>query len=162
MFISIFKGYSIGTAPDIGYHCGAKNHGELRRILRKSLVIISVMSALMLVLGIALASPLSRLFVSYDAQLLDMTVNGFYIFAVSFLFAGFAIFCSGFFTALNDGLTSAVISFLRTLVFQIAAVMLLPLIFGIDGIWISIVVAELMAVVVGYGFLLLKRKKYQY
>ena len=162
VFISIFIGYSIGTAPVIGYHCGAKNHGELRGILRKSLVIISVMSALMLGLGIALASPLSRLFVSYDAQLLDMTVNGFYIFAFSFLFAGFAIFCSGFFTALNDGLTSAVISFLRTLVFQIAAVMLLPLIFGIDGIWISIVVAELMAVVVGFGFLLLKRKKYQY
>ena len=162
VFISIFIGYSIGTAPVIGYHFGAKNHGELRGILRKSLVIISVMSALMLGLGIALASPLSRLFVSYDAQLLDMTVNGFYIFAFSFLFAGFAIFCSGFFTALNDGLTSAVISFLRTLVFQIAAVMLLPLIFGIDGIWISIVVAELMAVVVGFGFLLLKRKKYQY
>jgi putative MATE family efflux protein len=162
VFISIFIGYSIGTAPVIGYHFGAKNHGELRGILRKSLVIISVMSALMLGLGIALASPLSRLFVSYDAQLLDMTVKGFYIFAFSFLFAGFAIFCSGFFTALNDGLTSAVISFLRTLVFQIAAVMLLPLIFGIDGIWISIVVAELMAVVVGFGFLLLKRKKYQY
>lgn len=162
IFIAMFIGYSIGTAPVIGYHFGAQNHGELKGILSKSLVIISVFAVFMLGLGIALASPLSRIFVSYDSELLDMTVNGFYIFAFSFLFAGFAIFCSGFFTALNDGLTSAIISFLRTLVFQIAAVFLLPLIFGINGIWISIVVAEFMAVVVGFLFLAVKKKKYKY
>lgn len=162
IFIALFIGYSIGTAPVIGYHFGAQNHGELKGILRKSLVIISVFSVCMLGLGIVLASPLSKIFVSYDAELLDMTVRGFYVFAFSFLFAGFAIFCSGFFTALNDGLTSAIISFLRTLVFQIAAVILLPLVLGIDGISISIVVAELMAVVVGFVFLVLKRKKYNY
>ena len=113
-------------------------------------------------LGWVLAMPMSRLYAGYDPALLEMTVNGFYIFAWSFLFAGFAIFFSGFFTALNDGLTSAVISFLRTLVLQIAAVMLLPLIWDIDGIWWSVVVAEVMAVLVGILFLIAKRKKYQY
>ena len=116
----------------------------------------------MLAAGYLLAAPLSSMFVGYDAALYRLTVDGFYIFALSFLFAGFAIFFSGFFTALNDGLTSALISFLRTLVFQIAAVLLLPLLWGIDGIWWSIVVAEAMAVFAGIFFLLLKRKKYHY
>lgn len=162
IFIALFIGYSIGTAPVIGYHFGALNHSELRGLLRKSLVIISVISVCMLGAAIALSSPLSRLFVSYDEALLDLTVRGFYIFSFSFLFAGFAIFASGFFTALNDGLTSAIISFLRTMVFQIAAVMILPLILGIDGIWLSIVIAEFMAVAVGVIFLIVKRKKYMY
>ncbi len=162
IFIALFIGYSIGTAPVIGYHFGALNHGELRGILRKSLVIISAISVCMLGAAVLLASPLSKLFVSYDADLLELTVRGFYIFSFSFLFAGFAIFLSGFFTALNDGLTSAIISFLRTLVFQIAAVMLLPLIWEIDGIWLSVVVAELMAVAVGFFFLFLKKGKYRY
>ena len=99
---------------------------------------------------------------NYDPALLELTVRGFYIFSFSFLFAGFAIFASCFFTALNDGLTSAVISFLRTLIFQIAAVMLLPLVLGIDGIWLSVVIAEIMAVAVGVIFLIGKRKKYKY
>ena len=116
----------------------------------------------MLALGFVLAEPLSKLFVGGDPELLSMTVHGFYIFAFSFLFVGYAIFFSGFFTALNDGLTSAIISFLRTLVFQVAAVLLLPLVWGIDGIWASIVVAELMAMTAGLVFLLLKRKKYLY
>ena len=109
-----------------------------------------------------LAVPLSRIFVGYDPALMALTVSGFRIFALSFLFMGFAIFSSGFFTALNDGLTSALISFLRTLVFQVAAVVLLPLIWGIDGVWISIVVAEVMAVMLGILFLILKQKKFQY
>ena len=162
IFIAMFIGYSIGTAPVIGYHFGATNHSELRGLLRKSLVIISVISICMLGAAVLLASPLSTLFVSYDAALLSLTVRGFYIFSFSFLFAGFAIFFSGFFTALNDGLTSAIISFLRTLVFQIAAVLLLPLILEIDGIWLSVVVAELMAVAVGVLFLFLKKEKYKY
>ena len=162
VFLAAFIGYSIGTAPVISFHYGAQNHGELKSLLKKSCVIIGTCSVLMLVLGYVLAAPLSRLYAGYDPALLELTVNGFYIFAWSFLFAGFAIFFSGFFTALNDGLTSAVISFLRTLVFQIAAVMLLPLVWGIDGIWWSVVVAEVMAVLVGILFLIAKRKKYQY
>ncbi|MBE6576941.1 MAG: MATE family efflux transporter [Ruminococcaceae bacterium] len=162
IFIAIFIGYSIGTAPIIGYHFGAKTQGELRSLLKKSTVIISVCSVFMLALAIALATPLSRIFVGYDAELFSLTKRGFLIFSLSFPFAGFAIFCSGFFTALNDGLTSAIISFLRTLVFQIAAVLLLPLVWGIDGIWISIVVAEIMAVAVGILFIAIKRKKYEY
>ena len=109
-----------------------------------------------------LAYPLAIIFVGYNAELLSLTLSGFRIFAISFLFMGYAIYASGFFTALNDGLTSAVISFLRTLVFQIAAVLLLPLIWGIDGIWISIIVAELMAVVFSIIFLIAKRDKYCY
>ena len=162
IFLAMFIGYSIGTAPVVGYHFGAANHGELRGLLRKSLVIISVISVFMLGSAVLLASPLARLFVSYDTALLELTVRGFYIFSFSFLFAGVAIFLSGFFTALNDGLTSAIISFLRTLVFQIAAVMLLPLVLDIDGIWLSVVVAELMAVAVGVLFLFLKKEKYKY
>ena len=162
VFLAAFIGYSIGTAPVVGFHYGAQNHGELKGLLRKSLVIIGVFSVCMLAMGFLLASPLSRLFVGYDQELMELTRSGFCIFTFSFLFAGFAIFSSGFFTALNDGLTSALISFLRTLVFQIAAVLLLPLIWGIDGIWWSIVVAEAMAVVTGAFFLILKQRKYQY
>lgn len=162
IFLAIFIGYSIGTAPVVGFHLGAENYGELRSLLKKSAVIVGSCSVAMLGLGFLLARPLSILFVGYDEALCALTVHGFYIFAVSFLFVGFAIFFSGFFTALNDGLTSAVISFLRTLVFQIAAVLLLPLIWGIDGIWWSIVVAELMAAVVGTVFLVIKRKKFRY
>jgi Na+-driven multidrug efflux pump len=146
----------------VGFHLGAENYDELKGLLKKSMIIIGICSVGMLGLGFVLAKPLSVLFVGYDAELLELTVQGFYIFAVSFLFVGYAIFFSGFFTALNDGLTSAIISFLRTLVFQIAAVLLLPLIWGIDGIWWSIVVAELMAAVVGAVFLLIHRKKYRY
>jgi len=162
VFIAVFIGYSIGTAPVIGFHFGARNKEELHGILKRSAVILSLFSVCMLGAGIALARPLSLLFVGYDAALLEMTANGFFIFTFSFLFAGFAIFFSGFFTALNDGLTSAFISFLRTLVFQILAVMLLPLILGIDGIWISVVIAEAMAVLVGAICLFAKKNKYGY
>ncbi len=162
VFLSAFIGYSIGTSPVVSFHYGAQNRSELKSLLKKSGVIIGLCSAAMLALGWLLAMPMSRLYAGYDPALLEMTVRGFYIFAWSFLFAGFAIFFSGFFTALNDGLTSAVISFLRTLVFQIAAVMLLPLLWGIDGIWWSVVVAEVMAVIVGLIFLAAKRKKYGY
>ena len=162
IFLAIFIGYSIGTSPVVGFHLGAQNHEELKGLLKKSMIIIGISSVGMLALGFVLAEPLSKLFVGGDPELLSMTVHGFYIFAFSFLFVGYAIFFSGFFTALNDGLTSAIISFLRTLVFQVAAVLLLPLVWGIDGIWASIVVAELMAMTAGLVFLLLKRKKYLY
>ena len=162
VFISIFFGYAVGSAPIVGYHFGAKNKDELKNILKKSLVITGVCSLLMFILSESLASPLSYLFVGYDEGLTALTRQGFMIFSFSFLFAGFAIYGSSFFTALNDGLTSAVISFMRTLVFQIAAVLLLPLLFEVVGIWISLVVAEVMAMALVVFFLLLKRKKYGY
>ena len=162
IFAAAFIGYSIGTAPLIGYHNGAKNHDELHGLLHKSLRLIGVCGICMLIVSELLALPLSRIFVSYDAVLLDLTVTGFRIFAISFPFMGFAIFGSGFFTALGDGVTSAIISFLRTLVFQVAAVLLLPLVFDIDGIWMSIIVAEAMAVALCALFLVIKRKKYHY
>ncbi len=162
IFISAYIGYSVGTAPIIGYHYGAGNTDELKNILRKSAVLISVTSLFMLGIGEALAYPLSKLFVGYDAALMELTVGGFRIFCLSFLFAGIAIFGSSFFTALNNGLISAVISFLRTLVFQIAAVVFLPMIWGVDGIWWSVVVAEIMAVVATLFFLALNRKRYNY
>lgn len=162
IFSAAFIGYSIGTAPVIGYHDGAQNHKELDGLLKKSLVMIGSFGLAMIVAAEGLAVPLARIFVGYDTELMELTVSGFRIFALSFFFMGFAIFGSGFFTALNDGVTSAVISFLRTLVFQVGAVLILPLIWGIHGIWISIVVAEFMAVVFVVIFLIIKRKKYHY
>lgn len=162
IFSAAFVGYSIGTAPIIGYHDGARNYTELHGLLRKSLTMIGIFGVGMVVSGELLATPLSKLFVGYDKELMDMTVSGFRIFALSFAFMGFAIFASGFFTALNDGVTSAIISFLRTLVFQCAAVIILPMLWGIDGVWISIIVAEVMAVVLSAIFLVAKRKKYHY
>ncbi len=162
IFLAIFIGYSVGIAPIISYHFGAKNHKELKSLLKKSLVIINICSVAMLILAEFLAKPLSILFVGYDETLLNLTLQGFVIYSFSFLFSGLAIYGSSFFTALNDGITSAIISFLRTLVFQIAAVMILPLIFDINGIWLSIVVAEILAVIVNIIFLIVKRKKYKY
>lgn len=162
IFSAAFLGYSIGTAPVIGYHDGAKNHSELKGLLRKSLMIIGAFGVAMIVSAECLAVPLAKIFVGYDAALMELTVSGFRIFAVSFPLMGYAIFASGFFTALNDGITSALISFLRTLVFQVAAVLILPLLWEIDGVWLSIIVAELMAVVFSALFLVLKRKKYHY
>lgn len=162
VFSAAFIGYSIGTAPIVGYHDGARNCAELHGLLHKSLGMIGLFGLLMVAAAQLLAVPLARLFVGYDARLLELTVNGFRIFALSFLFMGFAIFGSGFFTALNDGVTSAIISFLRTLVFQVAAVQLLPRLLGIQGIWWSIVVAEVMAVVLAGIFLLVKRRRYGY
>ena len=162
IFSAAFVGYSIGTAPVIGFNDGAQNHAELKGILKKSLIIIGVVGVAMVAAAEILATPLAKIFVSYDAELMALTVSGFRIFAVAFIFMGYAIFCSSFFTALNDGLTSALISFLRTVVFQVAAVLLLPLVMGIDGVWLSISVAELMAVVFSVLFLVLKRKKYHY
>ncbi len=162
IFSAAFIGYSIGIAPVIGFNDGAQNHKELKGLLKKSMIIIGVVGVAMVVAAQVLATPLAKIFVSYDAQLMDLTVSGFRIFALSFVFMGYAIFSSSFFTALNDGLTSALISFLRTLVFQVAAVLLLPLVLGIDGVWFSIVVAEFMAVIFSVLFMFLKRKKYHY
>ncbi len=162
IFAAIFIGYSIGTAPVIGFHFGAKNGVELKNLLRKSLLLLLLGGVLMVAAAEALAKPLALLFVGYDAELMELTVSGFRIFGLSFMFIGFAIFGSGFFTALNDGVTSAIISFLRTLVFELGSILLLPLLFGVNGLWFSVVVAELMATVLSFIFMAVKRKKYGY
>lgn len=162
IFQAVFLGYSVGTAPIVSYHYGAQNHNELKSLRQKSLIIISVFSVLMLAAGQILARPLSLVFVGYDEELMEMTVHAFAIFSFSFLMSGFSILGSSFFTALGDGLTSALIAFLRTMVFQCTAVLTLPLIWGLDGIWGAVVVAEVMATLVTALFLIGKQKKYHY
>lgn len=162
VFLAAFIGYSVGCAPVTGYHFGAADYDELKSLLRKSLMIIGVFSAAMLCLAELLAQPFSMIFVGYDPSLFDLTEQGFRIFSFSFLFAGLNVYGSSFFTALGNGLVSALISFLRTLVFQVAAVLIFPLLWGINGIWMSIVAAELMAAVVTALFLIGKRSRYHY
>ena len=162
IFQAVFIGYSVGSAPIIGYNYGAQNHCELKGLLKNGFLFIGICAVFMFAAGELLSKPLSLMFVGYDEELLDMTAHAFSIFSFSFLLSGFSIFGSSYFTALNDGLTSALISFLRTLVFQIAAVLLFPIIFDINGIWFSIVAAEIMSVTVTMLFLILKRKKYGY
>lgn len=162
VFLSVFFGYTLGTAPIVGYHFGAQNHAELKGLLQKSIGVIGVASVSMFLLAQIFATPLSMIFVGYDAELLNMTRHGLRVYAFSFLFVGFGYFTPGFFTALNDAVTSATISMLRTLVAQIAAVMLLPLAFDLDGIWASVVAAEIMAMTMAIISLVAKRKKYHY
>ena len=162
VFQAVFIGYSVGTAPVIGYNYGARNQNELKGLLKKSLALICIFAAVMFASAYVLAGPLSQLFVGYDQGLFDLTIRAFHIFSFSFLFAGFAIFGSAFFTALNNGLVSAAISFLRIFVFQAAAVLVFPLIWKVDGIWLSVVAAELLAVGVTAIFLRIKQKEYHY
>lgn len=161
-FLAVFIGFSIGTAPLIGFNFGADNRKELKNLLCKSLVVLGVSSVLMLVSALVLAKPLSRIFVGYDQTLMDMTVRAFMIYSLSFLLCGYNIFGSSLFTALNNGLISALISFVRTLVCQIAAVLLLPLVFGLDGIWSSVVAAEFAALLLTAFFVVKYRKRYHY
>lgn len=162
IFIAIFIGYSVGTAPIIGYNFGAANRVELKNLFKKSALVNFVLGILMALSAFLFARPLSAIFVSYDAELLEMTVHGFKIFSVSFVFSGFCIFGSSFFTALNNGLISALISFLRTLVYQMLCILLLPLVFELDGIWFSIVIAEILALATTIIFIFTNRKKYGY
>lgn len=162
IFQAMFIGYSVGTAPVVSYHYGAGARRELHSLLRKSAVIIAGFAVAMFVGARLLSGPLSRLFVGYDAALLAMTRHAFSIFSFGFLFSGFAIYGSSFFTALNDGLVSAAISFLRTLVFQVLCVLIFPLFWQVDGIWVSLVAAEAMAVCVTVVFLRVKQRVYQY
>lgn len=162
IFLAIFIGYSVGTAPIVGYHYGAGNHREMHNVLSMSLTLMSVFGIGMLAAAELLAGPLSKMYVGYDAELYAMTVHAFRLFSFSFLVAGVNIYSSSFFTALNNGAISAAISFLRTLVFQLLAVLLLPLLLGLDGIWFANLVADLGALCVTLYFLLSRRKKYGY
>lgn len=163
IFIAIFLGYSIGSAPIISYHYGAGNHGELKNLYKKSLQLVGSWGILLFILAQLLATPLAKLFVGYDSTLLAMTQIGFRIYSLVYLINGFNIFGSSFFTALNNGVVSAVISFLRTLVFQIGAVLILPVVFGgINGIWSSVTVAELLTLCITITFFVRQRRKYHY
>lgn len=162
VFIALFIGYAIGSAPIIGYHYGAINHSELKNMLKKSIIIMSISGVIMTLLAQALALPIAKVFVGYDEGLFDMTVHAFRVFSFSFILAGINIFASSFFTALNNGAVSAAISFLRTLIFQSTAVIVLPMIWELDGIWLSITVAEVFALIISVTFLAAKKKKYNY
>lgn len=162
IFIAIFIGFSIGSSPIIGYHYGAENNDELKSLLKKSLMIIATISLALTVFAELLSSPLAKIFVSYDENLFAMTRDGYRLYTLSYLICGFNIWGSAFFTALNNGCMSATISFLRILVFQIICLLLLPAIFDVNGIWISIVVAEFLAVSVTATLIIKNRKKYQY
>lgn len=162
IFISIFLGYSIGSAPVVGYHYGAGNREELKGLYKKSLTIIASISVALTILAEVLSRPLSMIFVSYDGDLLSMTVRAFSIYALSFLISGFNIYASSFFTALNDGVTSALISFGRTLVFEVIAVLVLPIFWGVTGIWSAVILAEVLAGVLSVCFFRKKAKKYHY
>lgn len=162
IFVAIYMGYSIGSAPIVGYHYGAKHQEELRGLLRRSLWILGIGAVLLTVAGELLSSPLSKIFVSYDDSLFAMTRHGFRLYSLSYLLCGFNIFGSAFFTALNNGMVSAVISFARTLVFQIVCVLVLPMFLELNGIWLSILVAEFLGILVTASLLIANRKKYSY
>ncbi len=162
IFTGTYLGYSLGSAPIIGYHYGAGNKDELKNLLKKSLKLLLITSITLTAFAELLAKPLSRIFVNYDAELLAMTTNAIRLFAISYLISGLNIFASSFFTALNNGAVSATISFLRTFIFQIAMIYILPTFMGINGIWLAVVVAEMLALVVSILFFIFNRKKYEY
>ncbi len=162
IFIAIYVGYAIGCAPIVGYHYGAQNDSELKNMLKKSTILMGGSGIVLTALAMALSASLSKIFVGYDEGLYNLTMHAFKLFSFSFLLAGFNIFVSSFFTALNNGGISATVSFLRTLVFQTASVIILPIFFDIDGIWWAITVAEVFAFIISLTFLIAKRKKYRY
>ena len=162
IFIAIYLGYAYGSAPIVAFNYGAGKKAELQNVLKKSLKLLLGTGIVLLSIGVLFAGVLSGLFVGYDAQLYAMTVRGLRFYAVSFLLSGFNIFGSSFFTALNNGMVSAAISFLRTVVFEVAAVLILPLFFGLDGVWCAITVAELASILITIGAFSALRKRYQY
>ena len=161
-FIAIFLGFCFGVSPVISYHYGAGNHSELKNLLKKCLVILGFFSVGITALAELLADPLSRIFVGHDPALLAMAKQAFMICSLIFLVGGYNVFGSSFFTALNNGLISAVISFLRTLVFQVAAVLVLPIFFDLDGIWWSVVASDLAAVILTAICVIKFRNRYHY
>ncbi|MBO5938231.1 MAG: MATE family efflux transporter [Clostridia bacterium] len=162
IFITVFIGYSIGSAPIISYHYGAKNCEELKGLFRKSLVLMSVFGAAMVTLAVLLAKPFSSFFVGYDEELLALTTRGFILYSLSYLVLGVNIFASSFFTALGNGGVSAILSFLRLFVFQVVTLLVFPIFLGVDGIWSSIIGSEILALGMSTYFFLGQRKKYGY
>lgn len=162
VFMAVFFGYALGVAPIVSYQFGAKNTTELKNLLVKSLVINASIGIFMLVITESLARPLSMIFANYDKDLLELTVNALRLYGIAYLIAGFNVFGSAYFTALNDGLVSAVISVGRTLVLQVATVLIMPIFFGLNGVWLSVAVAEALALIITGACFIIKRKKYNY
>ncbi len=162
VFSALFIGFSIGVAPIFSYHYGAGNRSELKSLFRRCMTVVGTSSAIMLILAQVLARPMASVFVGYDGELLSLTVRGMRIFSLSYLFMVVSGFSSGLFTALGDGPVSAAISFLRTLLFQVGAILLLPLLLGVDGIWWATPLAEMLAFLVSLYFLISRRKTYHY
>lgn len=162
IFMAIFFGYSIGTGPIIAYQYGAGNHEELRNVFKKSIRLVVATGVTLMVLAEVLNVPLIKVFASYDQEMFDMTSHGFRIYAIAFLVIGINVWGSAFFTALNNGVVSAAISFLRTLIFQVSAILILPEILGIDGVWLAVVAAEMLALLVTTTFLVKNKRKYHY
>ena len=162
IFLGIFVGYSTGSAPVMGYHYGAQNHAEIKNVLKKSMTLLAASAVVLTALAMLFARTLSKLFIGYDANLLEMTTHAFTICSIPFLFMWFNIYTSSFFTALNDGAVSAAISFMRALVLPVICILALPAIWQLDGVWYSMVASELLGVFVSLWFMLRKRKKYHY
>ena len=162
IFLGVFNGYSQGSSPVMGYHYGAQNYREMKNLLKKSMVILASAAVVLTAVAVLLARPICAIFVSYDAALLDMTTRAFIICAIPFLFMWFNMYTSSFFTALNDGAVSAAISFMRSLVLPVICIILMPMIWELDGVWFSLVGSELLGVGVSIGFMVGKRKKYHY
>ncbi len=162
LFTAIFWGYVVGISPMISYQYGANNHKELHSLFIKSLILISGCSIIMFLISEVMSMPISTIFVGYDYKLLEMTNHDFFLFSFSFFFSGFSIFGSSFFTALNNGLISAILSFSRVFLFQIPAILILPLLWNLDGIWKSVVIAEFCTTILGVIFIFKFRNKYNY
>lgn len=162
IFLGVFNGYSQGSSPIVGYHYGAQNHREMRNVLKRSLILLGSAAVVLTALAIVLARPIASIFVGYDAALLDMTARAFTICATPFLVMRFNMYTSCFFTALNDGAVSAAISFMRAPVLPVICIIVMPMLFQLDGVWYSLVGSEILGVFVSLYFLLGKRKKYQY
>lgn len=162
IFIAVLSGYAIGIAPVIGYNYGSRNNDELKNVFKKSLFLMAVFGVVLTLLAVGFAHPLAKLFVGYDESLFIMTKNALRIYSIGFVIMGFSIFGSAFFTALGNGIISALISFLRTFIFQIAAVIILPMILDLTGIWLSVPISELFAFLITIFFFAKMRKKYGY
>ncbi|MBQ8003292.1 MAG: MATE family efflux transporter, partial [Clostridia bacterium] len=162
MFVSIFIGYAIGSSPIISYNYVAGNERELKGVFKKSIILMCATGIIMTVSSFLLSTPLSKIFIGYDKELYDMTVRGFKLFSVAFLGCGVNIFASSFFTALNNGVVSAVLSILRTVALQVAMVLILPIFLQLDGIWLSSPATEILSVAVAVVFFITMGKKYKY
>lgn len=162
IFIGVYLGYSIGTAPIIGYNYGAQNEKELKNVLKRSIKILGISAIVLTGLAEVLAKPLANIFVSYDKELLEMTINAIRLYSISYVISWINIYASSFFTALNNGLASAIISFLRTFIFQIAMIYILPVFWGLDGIWLAVVLAELLSLIASIVIFIKNKDKYRY
>lgn len=162
IFYSIFFGFSNGISPVVGYHHGAQNHYELKNLRKRCINVLLIISVSMFMLAEVLAIPLSWIFARSDPELMEMTIRGFRLFSFSFLLTGIGAFGSSFFTALNNGAVSAIISTMRTLIFETSCVFIFAHLWQYDGILLSTTASEFLSALVTISFLIGLRKKYGY